>query len=71
MATLSRHEHLQPQPTPSTQCSNYLMLDLFGTVVELRRMSSMEARDINLELEALEIPYHWVTLASMTAAGTR
>jgi hypothetical protein len=42
------------------------MLDLFGTVLEVRRMSFSEARDTNLELEALDVPFHWVPLASMT-----
>jgi hypothetical protein len=56
-----------PFPEPdSTQFTNYLLLDLFGTVLEVRRLSPAEARDTNLELEALEVPYHWVPLASMT-----
>lgn len=45
---------------------DYLMLDLFGTVLEVRRMRPSEARDINLELEALDLPYHWAPLAEMT-----
>jgi hypothetical protein len=55
-----------PFPEPATQFTNYLLLDLFGTVLEVRRLSPAEARDTNLELEALEVPFYWVPLASMT-----
>jgi len=53
------------QDSSPSQSSDYLMLDLFGTVLEVRRMRPSEARDTNLELEALDVPYHWVRLASM------
>jgi hypothetical protein len=46
--------------------SDYLMLDLAGNVLEVRRMRPSEARDTNLELEALDVPYQWVPLAEMT-----
>jgi hypothetical protein len=55
----------QPESPKSTRFTDYLMLDLAGTVLEVRRMSPSEARDTNLELEALDVPFHWVTLASM------
>jgi hypothetical protein len=49
----------------STQFTEHLLLDSFGTVLEVRRMSPCEARDTNLELEAQDEPYHWVPLSSM------
>ena len=55
----------QQEPPPSTHFTDYLMLDRFGTVLQVRRMSPSEARDTNLELEAEEVRYHWVPLASM------
>lgn len=48
---------------PHPRFTDYLMLDLVGNVVEGRRMSVTEARDTNLELEALDVPYQWVRLA--------
>lgn len=66
MTTLPFHDFPQQEPeSPQMARTDYLMLDLFGTVLEVRRMSRGEARDTNLELEALDVPYHWVTLASM------
>lgn len=68
-STLPLHDFPSQQPTDSPQSNqftNYLLLDLFGTVLEVRRMSPSEVRDTNLELEALEVPFHWVPLASMT-----
>jgi hypothetical protein len=55
----------RPSTLPS-QFTDYLMLDSFGTVLEVRRMSPREARDTNLELQALNAPYHWEALSSMT-----
>jgi hypothetical protein len=45
--------------------AEYLMLDLAGNVLAVRRMTRTEVRDTNLELEALDVPYQWVPLASM------
>ncbi|MGB7149826.1 MAG: hypothetical protein WBD45_11775 [Terriglobales bacterium] len=53
-----------PAPSESTH-ADYLMLDLSDTVLEARRMSASEARDVNLELEVEEVPYRWVPLSSM------
>jgi hypothetical protein len=66
---LPQQEPLTGVTRPSTlpsQSTDYLMLDFFGTVLEVRRMRPNEARDINLELQALNAPYHWERLASMT-----
>jgi len=41
------------------------MLDFFGTAIELRRMSSAEAQAANLELEAVHVPYRWISVAKM------
>jgi hypothetical protein len=43
----------------------YVMVDLCGNILQARRMSPSEARDTNLELEALEAPYYWTPLAEM------
>jgi hypothetical protein len=57
---------LTAQPSfPSQQFTDYLMLDSCGHVLEVRHMSSREARDSNLELEAHRSRSHWVSLASM------
>jgi hypothetical protein len=61
MTTL--HDFPHPQQESPTPTADYLMVDLFGTVVEVRRMSSRNARDANLELVALSAPYHWTLLA--------
>ena len=45
--------------------TDYLMLDLAGNVLEVRRMNRSEARDTNLELEALDVPYEFVPLSEM------
>ncbi len=45
--------------------ADYLMLDLAGNVLEVRRMSPTDARDTNLELEALDVPYEFVPLSEM------
>ena len=50
---------------PLTEFDDYLMLDFFGTAIELRRMSSAEAQAANLELEAVHVPYRWISVAKM------
>ena len=57
---LERCAHESP---PSSR--EYVMVDLCGNVLQARRMSLSEARDTNLELEALEAPYYWTPLAEM------
>jgi hypothetical protein len=69
MTTLSLPDfpHQQPESSQSTPTADYLLLDLFGTVVEVRRMSSKEARDAKLELAAQHgCCFHWVSITSMT-----
>jgi hypothetical protein len=46
--------------------TDYAMLDMAGNLLEVRRMRPSEARDCNLELEALDVPYAWELLASIT-----
>jgi hypothetical protein len=66
MAAHETNIHPLPAQDPfPQQFAEYLMLDLCGTVLQVRRMKPSEARDTNLELEALDVPYHWVPLASM------
>jgi hypothetical protein len=72
MTNLSLHDFPSQQPESSQSTpfidrrrSEYLMLDLFGTVLEVRLMIPSEARETNLELEALDVPYHWAPLASI------
>ena len=61
MTTL--HDFPQQQQESPTPTADYLMVDPCGTVLQVRRMSSREARDTNLELSELGAPYHWAMLA--------
>lgn len=63
---LPLHDFPQQQPPVAEafrqpkRRADYLMLDLVGNVLEARPMSVGEARDTNLELEALDVPFAWV-----------
>lgn len=62
---LPLHDFPQPPADASPRRAEYFMLDLVGNVLQGQRMSASEARDTNLELEALDVPYLWVRMADL------
>ena len=70
---MAAHDSSTIHPVSAQACSfpqltdvhDYLLLDRFDTVFEVRRMRPSEARDTNAELQALNAPCHW-ELAGMT-----